>query len=230
MGEKVKISIHAPRKGERRHTPASIHFQIPQFQSTLPARGSDPPACPIRRPHLRISIHAPRKGERHRGRYTAKGGQEISIHAPRKGERPNHDVSLISPYKFQSTLPARGSDDKLNASITREQKFQSTLPARGSDYLYPRLVTTCPQISIHAPRKGERPNGAYDAIARDKFQSTLPARGSDIRPKIIYKIVVVFQSTLPARGSDVAVVKALAADKIISIHAPRKGERRDGIF
>ena len=56
-------------------------------------------------------------------------------------------------------------------------------------------------ISIHAPRKGERPgqNRPRDMAAR--FQSTLPARGSD--------------------GKRIAWVVNFS----ISIHAPRKGER-----
>ena len=37
----------------------------------------------------------------------------------------------------------------------------------------------------------------------------------------------VFQSTLPARGSDLDECDVCMSDKLISIHAPRKGERRE---
>ena len=80
------ISIHAPRKGERQRS-VTVSFATNEFQSTLPARGSDPPHLPAR--------------------YKA---QPISIHAPRKGERPAENNRIDGRSRFQSTLPARGSD------------------------------------------------------------------------------------------------------------------------
>ena len=57
--------------------------------------------------------------------------------------------------------------------------FQSTLPARGSDEARARKMPDIVWISIHAPRKGERPSVPLAVTAFFKFQSTLPARGSD---------------------------------------------------
>ena len=57
-------------------------------------------------------------------------------------------------------------------------------------------------ISIHAPRKGERPYTPTCPILPLAFQSTLPARGSDnSTPQYVHRLSR-FQSTLPARGSD----------------------------
>ena len=56
--------------------------------------------------------------------------------------------------------------------------FQSTLPARGSDTDKERQLVTV-DISIHAPRKGERPYNLWWVEGAAEFQSTLPARGSD---------------------------------------------------
>ena len=103
-----KISIHAPRKGERRLYAGDGSKRF-QFQSTLPARGSDLSPRPstlafggfqstlpargsdiamagdiIKMP---ISIHAPRKGERLQQKLRHAKALNISIHAPRKGER-----------------------------------------------------------------------------------------------------------------------------------------------
>ena len=125
------ISIHAPRKGERRAIrPWCAGAR--KFQSTLPARGSDD----VRELDL-LNLFW------------------ISIHAPRKGERPTAYGAVHPISTFQSTLPARGSDandthrifthrhfnprspqggatnPSLGVSIKIE--FQSTLPARGSD-------------------------------------------------------------------------------------------------
>ena len=103
------ISIHAPHKGERRHSTIGT-IQTAQFQSTLPARGSDRTA------------HLPTTGNPHFNPRSPQGGatagslprrqhSRISIHAPRKGERLYHDLAEARKNrKFQSTLPARGSD------------------------------------------------------------------------------------------------------------------------
>ena len=110
-------------------------------------------------------------------------------------------------------------------------------------------MTDDERISIHAPRKGERPASAYCVMcppyfnprspqggatfppsfftsAVAVFQSTLPARGSDFGAGGCLHGRPLFQSTLPARGSDEELNNSDAAVSKISIHAPRKGERR----
>ena len=108
-------------------------------------------------------------------------------------------------------------------------------------------MTDDERISIHAPRKGERPASAYCVMcppyfnprspqggatfppsfftsAVAVFQSTLPARGSDFGAGGCLHGRPLFQSTLPARGSDLSA-RWIVKGTQISIHAPRKGER-----
>ena len=126
------ISIHAPRKGERRGQkyfadpiPCDFNPRSPQGGATIGdayvwgAQG--------------ISIHAPRKGERRPLKDYPLLCVFISIHAPRKGERHRLVGRGRVPHKFQSTLPARGSDQY------------------GLGWFVDDV-----DISIHAPRKGER--------------------------------------------------------------------------
>ena len=222
----------------------------------------------------RISIHAPRKGERPASAYCVMCPPYFNPRSPQGGATfpPSFFTSAVAV--FQSTLPARGSDFGAGGCLHGRPLFQSTLPARGSDvlrcwhsaaspYFNPRspqggatedipslfAVTVIsihaprkgerpdtppalprrPFISIHAPRKGERPhdsrNPRSNALCR-AFQSTLPARGSDIKNHAAERGESIFQSTLPARGSDRTLFTDFMPLQDISIHAPRKGERR----
>ena len=103
-------------------------------------------------------------------------------------------------------------------------RFQSTLPTRGSD-AQARHPPPCRKISIHAPHEGERPNGAYDAIARDRFQSTLPTRGSDSSPRGMALRLPNFNPRSP-RGGATFLSPFSIFPFLISIHAPHEGERR----
>ena len=175
------ISIHAPRKGERRT--AVFYFFAPRL----------------------ISIHAPRKGERPRGHGQPCRPDHISIHAPRKGERLYTLPARARTGIFQSTLPARGSDAAFSAAAFSDKNFNPRSPQGGAtliiaDLLSPRgnFNPRSPQggatidalgaisnetISIHAPRKGERPWCSRPILtSTSPFQSTLPARGSDHAP------------------------------------------------
>ena len=79
-------------------------------------------------------------------------------------------------------------------------------------------------ISIHAPRRGERPTSFAMVANCTPFQSTLPAGGATPRESA-QRLEHLFQSTLPAGGAttDIAI-KAIA--NMISIHAPRMGSDR----
>ena len=129
--------------------------------------------------------------------------------------------------------------------------FQSTLPARGSDLLdgvpYDRLTA----ISIHAPRKGERPCAMNCwGATYNIFQSTLPARGSDERRRRTMKLINIsihaprkgerpcitdvsvnsnrFQSTLPARGSDPSPPPAYRNQTLFQSTLPARGSDKKG--
>ena len=122
---------------------------------------------------------------------------------PARGSDIIGALNICSPSLFQSTLPARGSDlyKVLNWLICITE-FQSTLPARGSDATAHEPLRRSPQISIHAPRKGERLSPvSYTGYGRKHFNPRSPQGGATL---------VLFLS---------------AFHTVISIHAPRKGER-----
>ena len=179
-GDVLRISIHAPRKGERPVATSFTRSTHTSFQSTLPARGSDLTLGDFNG-FNNISIHAPRKGERqtalpvptvpiHFNPRSPQGGATrsdlfhtvyahlISIHAPRKGERPHPRRFQRIQQHFNPRSPQGGATSRGGTMLAASIRFQSTLPARGSDPIHPmkRYVV-------------------------EQFQSTLPARGSDLR-------------------------------------------------
>ena len=81
--------------------------------------------------------------------------------------------------------------------------FQSTLPARGSDQKIAGTRAFKWDISIHAPRKGERP-------AKERYR----------------RIVITFQSTLPARGSDAPHSRVLRCQYYFNPRSPQGGATR----
>ena len=177
----ASVSIHAPRVGERQ-TEGNVMQTLLEFQSTLPAWGSDPIVSRLLMIASRFNPRSPRGGattwapcarckdasfnpRSPRGGATLPAHQavevgDVSIHAPRVGERHSGILGFLNTAKFQSTLPAWGSDVMSQLWSQPMRAFQSTLPAWGSD------AARCPlsphiQVSIHAPRVGERPENAY---------------------------------------------------------------------
>ena len=173
-----------------------------KFQSTLPARGSDPMVKNIfyvfryfnpRSPqggatmpyfkeslYIDISIHAPRKGERLPASLALLMLPVISIHAPRKGERQDGFRRRLPFVRISIHAPRKGERPSAEGALLHRGK-----------------------ISIHAPRKGERLTSCCSNFTLiSSFQSTLPARGSDMLDPDWPGWEDVFQSTLPARGSD----------------------------
>ena len=176
IAQVTPVSIHAPREGERQNEvlfPKSVF----QFQSTLPARGSD--IRPFWRVNTGISFNprSPRGGAT-QVRFLLVGRGLVSIHAPREGERPNQSTHTTKKWRFQSTLPARGSDkrtDAMNVSISvsihAPREGERPLGCDSAERL---------GVSIHAPREGERRLALFCLSRCHSFQSTLPARGSDV--------------------------------------------------
>ena len=172
-----------------------------------------------------ISIHAPRKGERLLGTGSLKrrnqdfnprspqGGATalrdifgavdvISIHAPRKGERRRYAFAPFAIPHISIHAPRKG-ERRLVAPVAQLARY----------------------ISIHAPRKGERP-GCHFVLygVREYFNPRSPQGGATESGTSTIDIHTIFQSTLPARGSDGATTNP-NLETMISIHAPRKGER-----
>ena len=133
-GMEIDISIHAPHEGERLNVSRDKAKNWRAFQSTLPARGSDS-----------TLVHIPLCNT-------------ISIHAPREGERlPTALANQIIDKIFQSTLPARGSDRGLDNIWIRHIHFNPRSPRGGATPSNSQNGQGF-EISIHAPREGERHN------------------------------------------------------------------------
>ena len=124
--------------------------------------------------------------------------------------------------EFQSTLPTRGSDDALKGRRLISYDFNPRSP-RGGATIDSLERTGHSVISIHAPRKGERQGRGGSNKDNKDFNPRSPQGGATISDQV-FTNPFIFQSTLPARGSDRAKRIDVKGD-LISIHAPRKGER-----
>ena len=121
----------------------------------------------------------------------------ISIHTPHIGS----DIVRHMIYAYLTNFNPR--------STHRERRC---LPLHHSH---------CPLISIHAPRRGERPTSFAMVANCTPFQSTLPAGGATPRESA-QRLEHLFQSTLPAWGATSWYSFGLYY-RFISIHAPRRG-------
>ena len=151
-----------------------------QFQSTLPARGSDYIVLALYLHLCLISIHAPRKGERLDFKAGIPLHRAISIHAPRKGERLSGAVHrcAVRVY-FNPRSPQGGATGSGGYAGRGQVDFNPRSPQGGATS--PSIsMASSKSISIHAPRKGERLVVQPLILACYIFQSTLPARGSDL--------------------------------------------------
>ena len=151
--------------------------------------------------------------------------------------------------RFQSTLPARGSDLRITIIPMIFLTFQSTLPARGSDngnkqsvsgvtHFNPRsprggATHLCPykhyklQISIHAPREGERLHFYKHIVKPFNFNPRSPRGGATIGEIRTWSISAI-SIHAPREGERPGLAKIFYTPAAISIHAPREGERRKG--
>ncbi len=172
-----EISIHAPRKAERRYTVAGSPF-LQGFQSTLRARRSD----------VVVGVAIELIG--------------ISIHAPRKAERPLFRKRYAVTKDFNPRSAQGGATRAWWCRSCRAGGFQSTLRARRSDKVNVVQTRGESTISIHAPRKAERRQNPLHLATAILFQSTLRARRSDTGVRTAFVCIKVFQSTLRARRSD----------------------------
>ncbi len=134
---------------------------------------------------------------------------------------------MISSSRFQSTLPVGGATGGSFRSTTLCQ-FQSTLPVGGATFFDGSFYVPT-NISIHAPRGGERRiSRSMDCNPR-LFQSTLPVGGATASVRLD-SCHLRFQSTLPVGG---ATQDELPKNHhhSLSIHAPRGGsDYRFGFF
>ena len=172
--------------------------------------------------YLCVSIHAPREGERHPIIPVQSRRAIVSIHAPREGERLLEVVVFRQSRGFNPRSP-RGGATPPQLDNAQSSKFQSTLPARGSDSPA-AWANYIESVSIHAPREGERRKCHRLPTSAMRFNPRSPRGGATIVGGACYTPTRRFQSTLPARGSDRDDMSLTRAE-IVSIHAPREGER-----
>ena len=126
-GNRLKISIHAPRAGSDR-VRAAAQTSTTVFQSTLPVRGATQATMP---PALRPDFN------------------------PRSpcGERPHQAAIHSACQGFQSTLPVRGATTSSQAARWYSSDFNPRSPC-GERLFIVITPDTVHIISIHAPRAG----------------------------------------------------------------------------
>ena len=149
------ISIHAPRKGERRFSRSSLTLSF-NFNPRSPQGGATRSIGCLWPCRNNFNPRSPQ------------GGATQAV------------KECLGDEEFQSTLPARGSDTRAAASTPRASRFQSTLPARGSDAACVVTAAAYPRFQSTLPARGSDRAPQHTYLFLTKFQSTLPARGSDV--------------------------------------------------
>ena len=191
------ISIHAPREGSDRAA---------RGESRLKA----------------ISIHAPREGS---DLFRALGGGTQRHFYPRspRGERLFIIIFFRRRRSYFYPRSPRGERPTLWILQISRTVFLSTLPARGATRR-PRAAGPEQRISIHAPREGSDPKSGSQGSRSRNFYPRSP-RGERQYTTTAGDRQAAFLSTLPARGATLDRQRE-AAEKGISIHAPREGSDR----
>ena len=105
------------------------------------------------------------------------------------------------------------------------RNFNPRSPQGGATEIYSHLSAQR-EISIHAPRKGERHKVLQEKTEAFLFQSTLPARGSDLHDVLRFRVARQISIHAPRKGERRGHLAGKNIFSKISIHAPRKGERR----
>ena len=169
------ISIHAPREGSDMFL-ALIVYIIPQFLSTLPARGAtgNGPNWP---PIKRISIHAPREGSDYELIRRGPGNKNFYPRSPR-GERPFVGLVAVLLALISIHAPREGSDAVIRSESNPADYFYPRSP-RGERH--PHFGGQHPGnlISIHAPREGSDCPACGGQHVVDAISIHAPREGSD---------------------------------------------------
>ena len=149
------------------------------FQSTLPARGSD---------HRKKSIYFI---------------ERISIHAPRKGERLRRGcLSSISRWYFNPRSPQGGATYLSTDDPVLMPDFNPRSPQGGATRFACRCVLQHRHISIHAPRKGERPRLPKSMARAGHFNPRSPQGGATAEKCICMQHFREFAEYYPLRHGD----------------------------
>ena len=125
---------------------------------------------------------------------------------------------------FQSTLPARGSDNRGGDYVIELESFNPRSPRGGATRNY-TFYLTGEDVSIHAPREGERRFCSNRSLCAAAVSIHAPREGERRLVAGNASTLVMFQSRSP-RGGATGYDKKVRGYKDVSIHAPREGERQ----
>ena len=126
--------------------------------------------------------------------------------------------------------PRKGERQRLLRPSGQRCGFQSTLPARGSDEVHQRSQAAACDFNPRSPQGGATFPAPSSSSSLRRFQSTLPARGSDFTGCCKGFGMVSISIHAPRKGER-RVFACVYGDVLrISIHAPRKGERRGRLW
>ena len=130
-------------------------YIVLQFQSTLPARGSDVTPSSYTAFMVAFQSTLPARGSDAGLGSKGMGKKVFQSTLPARGSDKLHRKGFYFAFIFQSTLPARGSDCGHTATVELFGHFNPRSPQGGAtrEGRKPLLLL---KISIHAPRKGER--------------------------------------------------------------------------
>ena len=125
------ISIHAPRKGERRRR-ALTRCSVVGFQSMLPTRGSDYIIMTFIHTFGHFNPRSPRGGATRQG-VIPPDSNYISIHAPHEGERPQRGLCRgYQGHDFNPRSPRGGATSAATATARATGNFNPRSPRGGA--------------------------------------------------------------------------------------------------
>ena len=150
---------------------------------------------------LGISIHAPRKAERRRAARSACNRSSISIHAPRKAERHVTDDNSVSRKHFNPRSAQGGATFVMLLPLSVVGYFNPRSAQGGATSLI-KYIISINIISIHAPRKAERPVWFLSLVLSVNISIHAPRKAERLLIALYSAINRLFQSTLRARRSD----------------------------
>ena len=150
LGDRLKISIHAPRTGSDAALSA-VFSGVSDFNPRSP--------------------HGERPDIRQHD-FFASATDYFNPRSPH-GERPLVSILKLAYNSFQSTLPARGATST-SVLTTNFLSFQSTLPARGATKAVACLSDTLANFNPRSPHGERREGGTSDAAGAQDFNPRSP--------------------------------------------------------
>ncbi len=170
------VSIHAPRAG----CDDSAFGYVPRYDVSIHAPRAGCDTVIVLLPSISSCFNSRTPCGVRLGSVSVLGVvYSVSIHAPRAGCDSTSSSTSLYLLGFQFTHPVRGATNVKNQVLYASGTFQFTHPVRGATWASPFVRTSsCPHVSIHAPRAG---CDFYRCDYRghdEAFQFTHPVRGA----------------------------------------------------